>query len=43
MTPVCWGIVIVVLVGCAFVAYCSCAISGICSDEEARRDDQQKL
>ena len=34
MTPLCWGIVIVVVVGIAFVAYCCCAVSGFCSDEE---------
>ena len=38
MTPLCWGIVIVVVIGIAFVAYCCCAISGMCADDEEGRD-----
>ena len=37
MTPVCWGIVIVVVGSIAFVAYCCCAMSGICDEEERER------
>ena len=39
MTPLCWGIVIVGCVGIAFVAYCCCAMSGMCADEEGKRDE----
>ena len=37
MTPIGWGIVIVAVIGIAFVAYCCCAISGMCNEEERKR------
>ena len=36
MTPLCWGIVIVVVVGGGFIAWACCAMSGICDEEDGR-------
>ena len=38
MTPIGWGIVVFVIVGC-FIAWCCCAMAGKCSDEERRNDE----
>jgi len=39
MTPLCWGIVIVIIVvavGGGFIAWAACAMSGICDEEEGK-------
>ena len=36
MTPLCWGIVIVCVVGGGFIAWAACAMSGICDEEEGK-------
>jgi len=36
MTPLCWGIVIVCVVGGGFIAWACCAMSGLCDEEEGR-------
>jgi len=41
MTPVCWGIVIVVVVlaiGGGFIAWACCVMSGMCNEEERKRN-----
>jgi len=40
MTPICWGIVIVVVVlaiGGGFIAWCCYAMSGMCDEEEGKK------
>jgi len=39
MTPLCWGIVIVAVVGCVgigLMGWACCALSGMCDEEEGK-------